>query len=130
MPDNETMKAAMRTYVDRLNAGDLEAVMALYADDASVEDPVGTGARRGTAEIRAFYEMAIASGARLTMSGAQSGSSSDYAAMPVVVDLAQPGMPKMRINVIETMRFNDAGKVIEMRAYWGHEDMTLLMEQE
>ena len=84
MPSNDEMKAAMRTYVERLNAGDLEGVLALYAADASVEDPVGTGERRGTAEIRAFYEIAIASGAQLTIVGAQSGSSSDYAAMPVV----------------------------------------------
>ena len=126
--DNETMKAAMRAYVERLNAGDLEGIMALYAEDATVEDPVGTGARQGTADIRAFYEMAIASGAKLTLTGAQSGSSSDYAAMPLIVDLAQPGMPKMRINVIETMRFNAAGKVVEMRAYWGNEDMTMVMD--
>jgi steroid delta-isomerase len=84
--------------------------------------------RRGVAEIRAFYEMAIASGAKLTIVGPQSGSSSDYAAMPLIVDLAQPGMPKMRINVIETMRFNAAGQVVEMRAYWGNEDMTMVME--
>ncbi len=127
MPDNDAMKATMRTYVERLNAGDLEGVMALYADNATVEDPVGTDVRRGTVEIRAFYEMAIASGAKLTIVGVQSGSSSDYAAMPVVVDLAQPGMPKMRINVIETMRFDAAGKVVEMRAYWGNEDMTMVM---
>ncbi|MBV2234643.1 MAG: nuclear transport factor 2 family protein [Sterolibacterium sp.] len=123
MPSSDEMKALMREYVACLNAGDLEGIMALYAEDATVEDPVGTGTKQGTAEIRAFYEMAIASGAKLTIVGPQTGSSSDYAAMPVVVDLAQPGLPAMKINVIETMRFNEAGKVIEMRAYWGPEDM-------
>lgn len=128
MPTSEEMKAVMRSYVERLNAGDLEGVLALYAADATVEDPVGADVRRGAADIRAFYEMAIASGAKLTIVGPQSGSSSDYAAMPLIVDLVQPGMPKMRIDVIETMRFDAAGKVVEMRAYWGNEDMTLSME--
>jgi steroid delta-isomerase len=128
MPSNEEMKAVMRSYVERLNAGDLEGVLALYADDATVEDPVGADVRRGAAEIRAFYEIAIASGAKLTIVGPQSGSSSDYAAMPLIVDLAQPDLPKMRLNVIETMRFNAAGKVAEMRAYWGNEDMSMVTE--
>lgn len=128
MPSTEEMKAVMRSYVERLNAGDLEGVLALYADDATVEDPVGADVRRGAAEIRAFYEIAIASGAKLTIVGPQTGSSSDYAAMPVIVDLAQPELPKMRINVIETMRFNAAGKVTEMRAYWGNEDMSMVTE--
>lgn len=128
MPSNEEMKAVMRSYVERLNAGDLEGVLALYADDATVEDPVGADVRRGAAEIRAFYEIAIASGAKLTIVGPQSGSSSDYAAMPLIVDLAQPDLPKMRLNVIETMRFNAAGKVAEMRAYWGNEDMFMVTE--
>lgn len=128
MPSNEEMKTVMRSYVERLNAGDLEGVLALYADDATVEDPVGADVRRGAAEIRAFYEIAIASGAKLTIVGPQSGSSSDYAAMPLIVDLAQPDLPKMRLNVIETMRFNAAGKVAEMRAYWGNEDMSMVTE--
>lgn len=128
MPSNEEMKTVMRSYVERLNAGDLEGVLALYADDATVEDPVGADVRRGAAEIRAFYEIAIASGAKLTIVGPQSGSSSDYAAMPLIVDLAQPELPKMRLNVIETMRFNAAGKVAEMRAYWGNEDMSMVTE--
>jgi steroid delta-isomerase len=128
MPSNDQMKAAMQAYVERLNAGDLAGIMALYAADATVEDPVGADVRRGHEEIRAFYEMALASQSKLTIVGPQCGSTSDMAAMPLVVEVALPGAPKMRINVIETMRFNAAGQVVEMRAYWGNEDMTMSME--
>ncbi len=128
MPSNDEMKAAMRAYVERLNAGDLDGVMALYADDATVEDPVGADVRRSAADIRAFYDQAIASNAKLRIVGPQRGSSGSFAAMPLEVEVALPGAPKMLIGVIETMRFNDAGKVVEMRAYWGNEDMTVSME--
>ena len=43
--------------------------------------------------------------------------------MPLRVEVSIPDTPVMQIDVIETMRFDDAGKVIEMRAYWGQEDM-------
>ena len=38
----ETMEAAVHAYVRALNASDLDAIVALYAEDATVEDPVGT----------------------------------------------------------------------------------------
>lgn len=128
MPSNDEMKAAMRAYVERLNAGDLDGIMALYADDATVEDPVGADVRRGAAEIRAFYDQAVASNAKLRIVGPQCGSAGGFAAMPIEVSVAPPGAPKMLIGAIETMRFNDAGKIVEMRAFWGNEDMTLSME--
>ena len=113
MPSNDEMKAVMRAYVERLNAGDLEGILALYADDATVEDPVGVDIQRGTAAIRAFYELAIASNAKLRITGPQRGSAGAFAAMPLEVEVALPDAPK---------------KVVEMRAYWGNEDMTMSME--
>ncbi len=125
MPTNEEMKATMRAYIERLNAADLEGVLALFAADATVEDPVGTGVHQGAEALRAFYTMALANNARLRLNGPQVGSSSDVAVMPLVVEVAIPDTPVMQINVIESMRFNDAGQVIEMRAYWGQEDMSM-----
>ena len=123
MLNSEQMKAAMRQYVERLNAGDLDGVVSMFAADATVEDPVGTDIRRGTVEIRAFYEMAIASASKLTIVGPQRGSSGDFAARPLDVDVTLPGAPKMKIGVIETMRFNEAGQITAMQAFWGPEDM-------
>ena len=36
------MREALQRYIDAINARDTEAVVALYADDATIEDPVGT----------------------------------------------------------------------------------------
>jgi len=119
------MKAAMRRYAELLNAGDLEGVLALYADDGTLEDPVGSETRSGKAEIRAFYEQAIASGAQMRIIGAQRGSAGNAASMALEVEVGAPGAPKMLVGAIETMHFNAAGKVVAMRAYWGPEDMTL-----
>lgn len=125
MPTSAEMQAAMRRYVELLNAGDLEGVLALYADDATVEDPVGNPPQRGKEAIRAFYTQAIASNAQLKITAPQRGSSGNAAAMALDVEVTMPGGPKMIIGVIEIMRFDEAGKVEAMQAYWGPEDMVM-----
>ncbi len=125
MPTSDEMKTAMRQYVERLNAGDLEGVLALYADDATVEDPVGTPAQCGKATIREFYAQAIASKAQLRIIGPQRGSAGNAASMALDVEVTMPDSARMLIGVIEVMRFNEAGKVVAMQAYWGPEDMTV-----
>ena len=42
MPAEATMKAALQGYLNAFNANDLDALTALFADDATVEDPVGS----------------------------------------------------------------------------------------
>src|SRR3546814_8940608 len=43
-------------YIDGFNRADPAGVAALYADDATVEDPVGSPLKTGKAEITKFYE--------------------------------------------------------------------------
>lgn len=62
----QRMKAAMQAYVDGLNRGDAEAVIALFSEDAVIEDPVGTPPKRGQ-EIRDWFHQAVAMQARLTL---------------------------------------------------------------
>ena len=40
---NTNKRTAMQAYIDRMNAGDLAGVVALYSDTATIEDPVGSG---------------------------------------------------------------------------------------
>ncbi|WP_106401930.1 nuclear transport factor 2 family protein [Actinocorallia populi] len=118
MPSQEQMKAALQSYVDGFAKGDPESVIALFAADAVVEDPVGTPEKRGE-EIAEFYRNAVGSGAKLTLEAPVRGSHGSAAAMAFTVD-----MPGMKIAVIDVFTFDDAGKVTSMRAYWGPEDIT------
>lgn len=120
MPDQTAMKAAMLRYIEAFNAEDAEQVCALYADDATIEDPVGAPPIQGKAAIRAFYDNAVATGAKLSLAAPVRGSHGDAAAMAFAVDLPAQGL---RIHVIDVMTFDAAGKFASMRAYWGPEDM-------
>ncbi|GAA0963718.1 nuclear transport factor 2 family protein [Actinocorallia libanotica] len=118
MPTQAQMKAALQSYVDGFANGDPEAVIALFAEDAVVEDPVGTPEKRG-AEVAEFYRNAVGSGAKISLDTPIRGSHGSSAAMAFTVE-----MPGMQISVIDVFTFNEAGKVTSMRAYWGSEDFT------
>ena len=52
---NERIREVVEAYVDRVSNGSVDEVLALYADGATVEDPVGTAVREGYDAIREFY---------------------------------------------------------------------------
>jgi steroid delta-isomerase len=121
MPDPKHMEAAVQEYVAAFEVGSADRVAALYADNATVEDPVGSPRHEGLAAIRAFYEGSMVTGAKLRLEGPVRVVA-DYAVFPFSVHLQWEGAAK-RIDVIDTFRFDDAGKVVEMRAFWGPENM-------
>jgi steroid delta-isomerase len=54
----EEIRAKINSYVDMMCSSDIEGIMALYADDATAEDPVGSGnVTQGIDAIRDFYSM-------------------------------------------------------------------------
>lgn len=114
-------KAAVDGYIAGFAAGDVDAIVALYADDATVEDPVGTEIKQGIAAIRAFYTMSMATGAKLAPLGSIRVAG-EYVAFPFAVKLEWQGKAQ-RIEVIDLFRLNAAGKITEMRAFWGPENM-------
>ena len=64
----EHIRHTLDQYMAAINAGDVSAVMALYADDAAVEDPAGTEPKRGD-EIVQLYTNALSGGAKVQLTG-------------------------------------------------------------
>lgn len=79
------MKAALLDYVAAFNAADAGRVVALFADDATVEDPVGSPVVAGREAILAFYRHATSLGARLDVVAAPRGSHGNAAALSFAV---------------------------------------------
>ena len=71
--------------------------------------------------IRTFFSAGVDMGVQLKPLGSVR-CSDDYAAFPFAVELDLGGHSK-RIEVIDTFKFNAQGKVTEMRAFWGPENM-------
>ena len=113
---DEAMRVC-ETYIHALVTNDVEAILDLYADDATVEDPVGTESRSGKDALRSFYTGAVTGvfGAALT---GQPRVAGNEVAFPFQVIAGQHG-EEIQINIIDVFRFNAEGKVDLMRAFWG-----------
>lgn len=110
----EHMRDVLRRYAEGLTRGDCDAIMALYADDATVEDPVGSEPRRGREQIEDLYRNA-AGKVRLELDG-RVRVATNAAAAPM---LGRPtGMPGMVVEIVDVMTFNDDGLITSMKAYW------------
>lgn len=122
MSSESAMRAAMQEYIDAFNRADLDSLVALFADDATVVDPVGSPPREGRAAIEAFYREALQTGARLTLAAPIRASYDRAAAMAFDVELTLEDGPT-RIRTIDVMTFDDDGRFASMHAYWGPGDM-------
>lgn len=125
MPDSAAMKAMLLAYAERFNAGDAEGVAALYADDATVEDPVGAQPIVGKAAILAFYQHTTSLGARLDVVAPPRGSHANAGALTFSVHVEMEGKPA-RIDVTDIMTFAADGRFQSMRAHWGPDDVHFL----
>ena len=109
----------VRLYLARHAATDLEAVVALFADDATLEDPVGSPVLRGRGAIRAFYRAAHARNGRLVFERiGRLLVGGDELALHVRArlerDPASPGM-----DVIYTFRLDrDGDRILALRAFF------------
>jgi steroid Delta-isomerase len=123
MPDPQKMVAAVETYIASFAKRDHDAVAALFAEQCTVEDPIGSPIHNGRAAVHEFYKMAMQGGASLTLDGPVRVAG-PFAAFAFTVTVPGPdGNAAMRINVIDTFKFDDNDKVVEMRAYWGPTNM-------
>jgi steroid delta-isomerase len=115
------MLAAVQSYVDAFAREDADAIASLYAADATVEDPVGSPPLHGLDAIRGFYGHSVSLKAKLTLEGPVR-TAGNVAAFAFSVRIEHGSAP-MRIDVIDTFHFNDQGKIVAMRAYWGSDNV-------
>lgn len=109
-------------------AGDKAAWLALFADDALVQDPVGTSpldpsglGHRGKEAIAAFWDNVIAHG-KMQLSIKASFPAGDECA-----NLAglrnEMGDLVIENEMIVVYKANDEGKIVSLRAFWDFEAM-------
>lgn len=111
------MVDVVHAYVRALNDGDLDAIVALYADDAILEDPVGSEARVGRAAIGEFYAATAAMKLTLALQG-EIRVARGACAFAFSVNIVEHGK-SITIHPIDVFDFDAAGRIKHMRAYFG-----------
>jgi steroid delta-isomerase len=115
MPTPEEMRSVVRSYVDMMCKSDIDGIMALYADDATAEDPVGGEVQTGAEALRNFYSL-TAPALQVELKGPICVSGRECA-FPLLAELSM-GDTKQYLDAIDVLRFDDEGKITSMRAYW------------
>lgn len=125
MPSPDEMRATMRRYLELVGRHDAAGVVALLADDVSVEDPVGGPEGThvvGRDRVERFFRKGFAYSRPAPRStGPIRTTLSGQAAMPFVLELDLGGR-RCALDVIDEMQFDDAGRITVLRAFWNIDD--------
>jgi steroid delta-isomerase len=119
-PSADQIREVMRAYVKAMCDDDVDTIMSLYAEDASVEDPVGTPPRVGRAVLRDFYAMAVPS-LQVEITGPIRVAGHECA-VPIVAAITTADSTRY-IDVVDVMKFDDDGRIVSMRAFWNPAEM-------
>jgi steroid delta-isomerase len=112
------METLFEAYLDAHARNDLAAVVALFADGAVLEDPVGTEPHRGRAAIRAFYAETHARNGRLEIERIGPGllCGGEFVAH-VRARLTAPGGPPA-MDVVYWIQPAASGRIAWMRVWY------------
>ncbi|OBF20022.1 nuclear transport factor 2 family protein [Mycobacterium sp. ACS4331] len=117
----DALKAFVNRYLDTVVSGTPDDVAALYAEDATVEDPVGCGeVHIGRQAIAGFYKNLAGVELKTELHSFRPGGSEAAFQFAITVG------GTMRIEPIEVMTFNSEGLITSMKAYWSPADVTQL----
>ena len=108
-----------------VEAKDKEAWLALFADDAVVEDPIGPSAfdpegrgHRGRAAIGTFYDNVIAANESIRFAIEHSFLCGDEVANVGVIRITFPGGTAVEVDGVYTYKRSADDKLVALRAYW------------
>jgi len=119
----EKIVSAVNTYLESFGEKDLDGIMSVFADDCWIEDPVGSERKVGRQALREFYQVGVNIGAKMTLES-EIRVAGNEAAFAFRLEAELPN-GKLTVRPIDVMVFDDEGKVISMRSYFGPTNQTI-----
>ena len=116
--DATTIRAAIDAYTAVFTANDRDGYLGLFADDAWIEDPVGTPRHEGKEAIGVWFAdvRTRASSIELRRTGPVRVAAGECA-FPMQARIAL-GDDIFVADIIDLMTFDDDGSITSMRAFW------------
>ena len=123
MADESVIRETIENYWKAFTAGDRDAWVALFTDDATVEDPVGTPVHRGKEAIGGFFESAHSLAESIELRSVDiTAVCGDQAAFAMEIR-PNLGGTVFVMEAIDVMTFADDGRITSQRAFWQQEKM-------
>ncbi|BDT86825.1 nuclear transport factor 2 family protein [Nocardia cyriacigeorgica] len=122
MASPDDIRSAVRRYLDTVANGSAKDIAALYAEDATVEDPVGSPPHVGRAAIEKFYSALESVRVSTELHSVRVAAEQAAFAFRVVTDT---GEQTITIDPIDVMTFDENAQITSMRAFWSQDDISL-----
>lgn len=119
----DVIRTAVTNYLDAVSSGPSSTIAALYAEDATLEDPVGGEVRVGREAIEAFYGALDGVDCKTELLTIRVSGNNAAFHFRVVTEIDGNAYA---IEPIDVMTFDDRGAITSMRAYWSPSDTTEL----
>ncbi len=124
MSNEHPARAASRRSIDAVHQKNKDAWVANFADDAIIEDPIGSPpldpegrGHRGKDAIAAFWDKQIGPNRVLFNIERSYAAGNELANVGTVTVVMENGLVTF-VDGVFTYRVNDAGKVSAIRGYW------------
>ncbi len=128
MATTDDIKQTIADYVARFSANDRAGWLALFTEDATVEDPVGAEVKRGQAELGEFWDFvhSLSDSLELRLVGPVAVVGHEGAfAQRIVTSM---GGAKLAVDAIDVMTFAEDARITSMRAFWDMREMAPIDE--
>lgn len=118
-----------RLSLEKVSAGDKAGWLALFEENAVVQDPYGVSeldpageGHRGLAAIASFWDQAIA-GNRITGEIHRSFEAGDCCANLMTTRTERSASEILQVTSVSVYRASPAGKLLSMTAYWNFDEV-------
>ncbi len=111
------LRAIVSRYIAAYNARDVKSILSLYHAKATMSDPIGLPPAVGHKAIAGLYQMGFDMNVSIAHDGAVRCAGSSVA-FPLIASA-----PTSRLEVIDVFDFGRDGKIVQMRAYWGPDNL-------
>jgi steroid delta-isomerase len=114
------MQATVEQYLSLVATGTAEQITALYAEGATLEDPVGAEPLVGLDAVLAFYKVIEPIERRTELMSFKAAGDTAVFQFRIVTVF---GDTSIQIEPVDIMVFDEDGKVTSMRAVWAQDEM-------
>jgi steroid delta-isomerase len=123
MADADEIRATLDAYVDTFKAHDKDRWLALFADDATQEDPLGAPVNTGPEAIGVFWDNTHALG-DLSMEQLDEPIILGHEALMFLRVTIGHGAERMAVpRIVDHIRFTEDGRIQSLRAFWDPADI-------
>ena len=124
------VRAWAENYLEVVNRRDPDEIAALFARNATMEDPVGPSLYEGRDAIRAVFMQAATDLSLMEICRTTPTSVAENFAAFAVTATTEIGGVRNEVDVVSVFHFGDDGLIMSMRAFWNFEEVRSIAASE